>query len=185
MKKLLKKFDSIIMALGEVLVGILLLIDPIRFTAVIIIGVGILLAVYGGLSVLAYFKSAPEEAAKGQDLTKGICVLAGAAFCIFRSEWFSVTFPLMTILYGIGILITGIAKVQWAVDMLRMKKKLWYFPAVGATLTLIVAVVVIRNPFETMAVLWTFTAIALIVEAVVDLLGLVFEGKGPEGYTAQ
>ena len=182
MRKLLKKFDSFIMALGEVLVGILLLVDPVRFTTAIIIGVGILLAVYGGLSVYAYFRSAPEEAARGQDLTKGLCVLAGAAFCIFRSEWFSMTFPLLTMLYGVGILVTGLAKVQWAVDMLRMKMKLWYFPAAGAALTLIVAGVIIQNPFETTEILWTFAGIALIVEAVVDLLGLVYEGKGPEGY---
>ncbi len=49
-------------------------------------------------------------------------------------------------------------------------------------LTLIVAVVVLRNPFATTAVLWTFTAVSLIVEAVVDLLGLVFEGKGIDGF---
>ena len=66
MRKLLKKFDSFIMALGEVLVGILLLVDPVRFTTAIIIGVGILLAVYGGLSVYAYFRSAPEEAPGGR-----------------------------------------------------------------------------------------------------------------------
>ena len=182
MKKILQKFGSIILALGEVLVGVLLLIDPAGFTVGIIAGVGMLLTALGVFLVRAYFKADPEEAAMGQNLMKGLGALTGGIFCIFRSDWFIVTFPLLAMFYGIIILITGIMKVQWAVDMVRLKKKLWYFPAAGAALTLIVAVVVLRNPFATTAVLWTFTAVSLIVEAVVDLLGLVFEGKGIDGF---
>lgn len=180
MKKALKKIDSFVLALGEAAVGILLLINPVGFTVAIIVGIGFLLALMGVLSVLAYFRTEPEEAAKGQSLMKGLFALAGGAFCIFRSDWFIVTFPLLAILYGIVILATGIAKVQWAVDMLRLKRKQWYFPALGAAITLTAAMVVLGNPFGTTAVLWMFTAISLIVEAVFDLVGMVLEGKGDD-----
>lgn len=178
MKKVLKKIDSFILAIGEAAVGILLLINPVGFTVAIIAGVGLLLAVTGAVSILAYFRADPEEAAKGQSLMKGLCALGGGAFCIFRSDWFIAAFPLLAVLYGIVILVTGIAKVQWAVDMVRLKKKQWYFQALGAAITLIAAAVVLGNPFGTTAILWMFTAISLIVEAVVDLVGMVLEGKG-------
>ncbi len=178
MKKMIKeRLVNILMALGEILVGILLLIDPLGFTAGIITGIGILLIVLGTIEVLAYFKEEPAEAVKGQKLTKGLCALIGGAFCIFKSDWFIVTFPLLTIVYGIGILLTGITKVQWAVDMLRMKIRLWYYAAVSAAVTLVVAVVILMNPFATTAVLWTFIAVALIVEAVVDILAMIFAEK--------
>lgn len=180
MKKWKDKLVNIIMALAEVLVGVLLLIDPLGFTAGIITGIGILLIVLGTIATLGYFKAEPLEAVKGQKLTKGLCALAGGAFCIFQSDWFIVTFPLLTILYGVGILLTGITKVQWAVDMLRLKIKVWYYAAVSAAVTLAVAVVILMNPFATTAVLWTFIAISLIVEAAVDIVAIFFAGKKAE-----
>lgn len=168
---------NIIMALGEILVGVLLLVNPLRFTAGIITGIGILLIAFGTMAVFAYFKTEPLEAAMGQQLTKGLCILIAGTFCIFKSNWFIITFPLLTILYGIGILLTGITKVQWAVDMLRLKRGPWYYAALSAAVTLVVAAVTLMNPFTTAAVLWTFIAVSLIVEAVVDIVAVVFSAR--------
>lgn len=183
MNRFKDRLVNIIMALGEMLVGILLLINPLDFTAGIITGIGILLIALGTVWLLNYFKEEPSEAVKGQKLTKGLCALTGGAFCIFQSEWFIVTFPLLTIVYGIGILLTGITKVQWAVDMLRMKIQLWYYGAISAAVTLVAAVVILMNPFTTTAILWTFIGVSLIVEAAVDLLAIFFAGRNREGNT--
>lgn len=180
MKNWKDKLVNMIMALGEVLVGILLLIDPLVFTAGIITGIGMLLIALGTIWTLAYFKAEPLEAVKGQKLVKGLCAFTGGAFCIFQSNWFIVTFPLLTILYGVGILLTGITKVQWAVDMLRLKVGIWYWAAISAAVTLVAALVILMNPFATTAVLWIFIAIALIVEAVLDILSIFFSGKKQE-----
>ena len=171
MKLIRERLVNILMAAGEILVGILLLINPLGFTAGIIAGIGML------LTALGYFREEPLEAVKGQKLTKGLCAFAGGAFCIFKYEWFIATFPLLTILYGIGILLTGITKVQWAVDMLRMKVKLWYYAAISAAVTLLVAMVILMDPFTTTAVLWNFIAVGLIVEAVADILAMFFSAK--------
>jgi len=61
------------------------------------------------------------------------------------------------------------------VDMIRLKMRRWYWPAIGAGLSLLVAVVILLNPFGTLATLWVFTGIALIAEAVVDVLTLIFD----------
>ena len=177
MKLIRERLVNILMAAGEILVGILLLINPLGFTAGIIAGIGMLLTALGTLWVLGYFREEPLEAVKGQKLTKGLCAFAGGAFCIFKYEWFIATFPLLTILYGIGILLTGITKVQWAVDMLRMKVKLWYYAAISAAVTLLVAMVILMAPFTTTAVLWNFIAVGLIVEAVADILAMFFSAK--------
>lgn len=180
MKARLRKSGNVVMALGEVLVGILLMINPLGFTMGIIIGMGALLVATGGVLVIAYFKAEPERAALEQNLTKGLCALLAGVFCIFRSGWFLAAMELLVMFYGVVILFTGIAKVQWAVDAIRMKRDKWQFRACGAAVTLVVAAVVLMNPFKTTAILWTFTGISLIIEAVLDLLTLVFAGKGSE-----
>ena len=61
--------------------------------------------------------------------------------------------------------------------MLRMKVKLWYYAAISAAVTLLVAMVILMDPFTTTAVLWNFIAVGLIVEAVADILAMLFSAK--------
>jgi len=48
---------------------------------------------------------------------------------------------------------------------------------IGAVLTLGFAVLILLNPFATTAILWTFIAVSLIVEAAVDILTYIFDKK--------
>lgn len=173
MDKLNPIFGKVLLCVCEVLVGILLLINPVGFTTAIIKTAGVLLIVVGALEIYRYFRIVPEIAFREQGLAKGLCLALGGLFCILRSKWFIVTFPLMTILYGIVILITGIVRIQWTVDMLRMKTEHWYLAAIGAVLSLVFAVVILTNPFGMTTFLWTFVAISLIVDAVADLVVLI------------
>ena len=91
-----------------------------------------------------------------------------------NSHWFIAAFPLLTVLYGIGTLVTGIAKVQWMTNRIRLKAKRWFLMGLSAALTIVCAVIILYNPFSSTAVLWTFIAITLIVEAVVDVIATIF-----------
>ena len=177
MKLLKNNLSPVLVALAQLVVGIVLLSRPEDLTALVIMIVGILLMVGGLVSVVRYFRTEAEKAAVGQELAKGLCMIAAGAFCAFRSGWFMETFAVLAMLYGIVILVTGISKVQWTVDMLRLKKPKWYFAAIGAVLTLGCGVLVVLNPFQTANALWIFLGIALIVEAVVDGVALIFRLK--------
>lgn len=168
---------NLVMCIAEILIGILLLIDPVGFTSGILIAAGIILALFGIRYAVRYFRKDPEEAAEETGLAKGlVCLLAGL-FCAFKSEWFIATFPILTVIYGVATLLTGIGKVQWAVDMLRQKQKYWFIALIGAVLTLGVAALILSNPFSSTAFLWTFIAVSLILEAVVDILTFIFGKK--------
>lgn len=112
-----------------------------------------------------------------EDPEKGLLFALLGIFCMFKSEWFIVTFPILTVFYGILTLMTGISKVQWAVDMLRRKQKYWFIAIIGAALTLVFAILILCNPFSGTAILWTFIAVSLIVEAIVDILSFIFGRK--------
>lgn len=168
---------EIVMCLCEIVCGILLLINPVGFTSSIIIIFGVVLAISGIGSVVSYFRADPYEAMRGQLLTRGLALLTVGLFCSFKSHWFIVTFPLLTILYGVGTLAAGFVKTQWAVDAIRRKDRYWGWMALGAALSLLFAVLILSNPFSSTAVLWSFVAISLIVEAVLDLIAVIFGRK--------
>lgn len=180
MRLLKENIGGITMCIFELLVGILLLINPVNFTSGIIIALGVLFLPIGIIEILVYFHLDPLEAAKRQSLTKGIVVILAGLFCIFKTNWFIVTFPLLTIMYGVIILFMGVAKIQWAVDMLRMKKQNWFLAAIASGLCMAIAIIILMSPFESTLFFWRFIAVALIVEAVLDILALVFAKRKKE-----
>lgn len=167
---------SILLGLFELLVGILLLVNPVGFTSGIIIAAGAVLLIMGLAAIVNYFRMTPEFAASSQSLLKGLVLLVAGGFCAFRSEWFTAAFPILTFLYGVIILLTALRKVQWAVDAIRLKLP-WGVTAISAAASLLFAIVILANPFTTTTVLWRFTGIALIAEAVIDIMTLLVKRK--------
>ena len=168
---------NLIICIGEILIGALLLINPIGFTSAVLIALGVLLVVLGATRLVGYFRAAPEVAAQGGGLVTGLLFVLVGLFCIFRWEWFVVTFPILTVVYGVLTLANGINKLQWAVDAWRLGQRYWYVAMIGAALTLVFGALIVFNPFTTTTVLWTYIAVSLIVEAVLDIVSLVLWKK--------
>lgn len=168
MNKLKNKKGELIVSLVELVIGILLLIKPVGFTSGIIVIIGLLLAAQGIRSIVKYFKMKPAEASKEQLLSKGLIGTMVGLFCVFRSQWFIATFPVLTMLYGVMILLLGMSKIQKMADMLRLKEKYWYLAGIAAALSIIFAIIILANPFASTAALWIFVAISVIAEAILD-----------------
>ena len=177
MKNFKTRPSGIIFCLFEIVIGILLLISPVGFTTGIICALGIALMAAGIMSIVQYIKANPKEAEKGQYLTKGLLALLVGCFCAIKSHWFIVTFPALSILYGVGVLVAGLAKVQFAFDMIRQRNKKWFLGFISAAVSIICAVVILKNPFTSAEILWMFTSISLIVEAVFDAVALIMSRK--------
>ena len=172
-----RNLSSMAMSLVELIIGILLLVNPIGFTSGIIIAFGVVLMIMGIHKTVKYFRTEPEEAVVSQILVKGLLMLLAGVFCAFNSHWFIATFPVFTLVYGVVILITGITKVQWTIDIIRMKRSKWFWAAISAAISIVCGVVIITSPFSTTAVLWMFIGISLIVEAVFDMIGSIFGNR--------
>ena len=182
MKKFFTDIGSLLGGLFELLVGILLLINPAGFTRGIIIAAGIVLGVMGIRLIVQYFSVNALEAARSRALVKGLCALLAGLFCVFKSQWFVATFPILTVIYGIILLILGLGKAQITCDMLRLHLQKWFLDAASAVLTLACAVIILLNPFEATAVLWIFIGVTLIVEAVLDIVIALFCKGGNESF---
>ena len=175
--KRMNNIKGIAGSLAEIVIGILLLISPAGFTTGIITAVGICMLAAGIFTVIGYFRTEAGEAAKQQLLLKGLAAVLAGAFCTFKAHWFIVTFPALSMIYGAAILVVGLGKVQLAFDMLRMKKSRWYLGLISAVISVICAVIILSDPFTSAAVMWMFTGITLIVEAIVDIVALIFSGR--------
>ena len=167
-------------ALIELVIGVLLLINPAGFTTGIIVGLGVLLALWGAMSTAQYFMTKAEEAAHEQGLAKGLVLLMAGLSCVLCSDWLVSVFPLLTVLYGILLLLLSTLKVQTAVDMLRLHRENWVFAAGSALLCVAAALFTLLNPFGTRTLVWVLMGIALIGEAVLDVLAVFFKRKATD-----
>lgn len=164
------KTGSILTCIIEIVVGVLLLINPVGFTSGIIIGAGVLLALGGVLSIVRYFMVKPEIAMQKQLMFKGLTVILAGAVCITKYDWFLNAFPLLTVLYAGAMLVLAAAKLQKMADLRRMNLPRWYLPGISAVLAAVLAAIILINPFGAVAAVWTFVAISLIAEAIVEII---------------
>lgn len=176
--KATSKLGSIALAACEIVVGILLLIDPVSFTKTILAVLGGILILMGAASVIQYFRASPTRAATGKGLARGCIEAALGLFCITKNGWVMATFPVLTVVYGVVTLISGFTKLQWTVDMARLKMKKWGASAISAGVTLLCSFIILAQPFYTTTVLWKFIGAALIIEAVVDLVAAFLAKPG-------
>ena len=129
------------------------------------------------MSIVRYFRAHPAEAAREQSLARGLGMLLVGGFCVFNAGWFIQTFPVLTMLYGVLLLFSGLYKVQRAVDILRLKIDGVFWTGLSAVTTLLFAIVILLNPFATVSALWIFIGIILIGEAGLDIAALVLSQK--------
>lgn len=172
MKALKENFSTILIGIAELVVGILLIIDPKKFTDGIIITLGLALNVLGVLAIIKYFRSKPEEAVLGQQLFKGLMCISIGLFCVLNFSWFTKYNEIMSLMYGAALFLIGLSKIQWASDIIRLKKGNCLYPALGAALSIILGIIIIANPFG--EGLSTFTAIALIAGGAYDFFSLIY-----------
>jgi len=169
--------SSLTLALAELIVGILLLISPTGFTRGILMVSGALLAVLGLWSVIRYFRTEAAAAAREQTLARGLAMLLIGLFALLQADWLLGIFPVLTVLYGAASLLTGLYKVQRAVDIRRLGLGDGLWPAVSALATLVFSAIILLNPFATVNALWVFTGLVLVGEAALDILSCISRRK--------
>jgi len=113
MKNRLHRYESFLLAVIEMAIGILLLIRPIGFTNAVIMCVGAFSVIHGLMSLISYCRNQIQNPGESHAIVKGLSLIAVGMFCLFHSEELLAAFPVITALYGVLILLTGFYKLQW------------------------------------------------------------------------
>lgn len=174
MKTIKQSLGDIVIYCAELALGVLLLVNPVKFTTLILRVTGGALILIGLIAVISYFRLRPEAAMLEHDLSKGLILLAVGIFGLLKTNWVLTVFPALTVLYGVLSLIVGFMKIQGTIDLIRLRVGGWGFAALNAVLTILVSVIVLVNPFTTTVILWRFMAISMIVVSVLDIAALIF-----------
>lgn len=172
-------FDLMIIVL-ELVVGFILIINPDAFTRGVIISFGVLLMLFGVVSIIQYFRTEPQMAALQKKLAQGVGSLVMGLVLGIRSQWFVEFFPMLTSLYGIALLAVAIVKLQRIVDFLRLKQRGWYLEGIGTLLLTVSGILLLVNPFTTVKYVWILIAVVLFLDAALTLATIIVSSREKE-----
>lgn len=163
----------------EVIVGILLLLNPEGFTRMVIIVFGIVLVFFGIVNLIRYVKDSKEGAGYAGKLVGGILALVFGLICIFASGWIIGLISIIAVIYAIILIIAGVMKIQSFVQVKKadMVNGGTYLMLVSGIIMIVFGVILLFRPFGTIEVLLRIAGIIALVEAVLDVISLIMSAK--------
>ena len=170
---------SLMLAVCELLLGILLLVNPVGLTSFVITALGVIVLILGALHLYQYIRLPREEAAKTWKLAIGTGLLAIGISVIVNQPWMVEMLGTLTTLYGIITLAAAFMKLQITVDALRGKRPYWYLMAISFLMTAVLATLLFVGTFAESAV-WIMTGIILILLAVLDVVYFILGRRKKE-----
>lgn len=178
MASLKKNIPVILFILFELIVGILLLVNPEAFTKAVIIFFGIVMVVIGIVYIIRYLreKNTPQES-KGTTLVLAIIALVIGLICIVLTNVIIGIFAMVAILYGVILIISGIFKIKAYHDSKKEGYSVSFLMLLSAVIAVVLGVIIVINPFTSFYLLWMFIGLALIIEAVIDLIAVIMAKK--------
>ena len=180
MKFIKENLLTVITSATLFVVGMLLLINPVTFAVVLIRITGALLIVWGAFDFFRYFRTSPEEAAKGSNFYSGMTLSAVGIFCLFGADWFIKVFPVLAVLYGLFEIFVSFRLFQRMMDSMRQKRPLWYFKGITAGVTFIFGMIIVCNPEMTMINVWVFTGVTMMIEGILNAVTAIILSKPKE-----
>ena len=171
MKRILEsqKF-FIVLSVLYIVTGIVILVWPGITLDFLGKAVGIGLLVIGLTHVILYFIRDHMSTIMQMDLTTGVIYASLGAFILMHTDFVEMAIPFAV---SILLLIGAMTKVQYSIDMHRLRVKRWYLLLIAAILIGIVGVLLLYNPFKT-AVLITMIAVSLIVDGFLNICSILF-----------
>lgn len=176
MKNLKVNLFSVFVPVMEVIIAFLLITSPTGLMRGIVTTIGLCLIICGVGNIFRYFKADARTAALQQNLAKGIVQAVAGLILGVWSEAVIGIFPAMTVVFGIGLLIAGVMKIQRVADIIRLKKN-WYLEGVSALLLFLFGILAIVNPFGTVTFVWGVIAAGLFLDAVLSIASLILVAK--------
>ena len=164
--------DVVWSSIAYLILGFLLLIKPGTALVTVVHILAIVAAVMGIVSLVSYFKD--KYSAGNGGVIKGVVYLLIAAFLYFGAGFIISIVP---IIFGILIVISGIVKLQEALDMMKYRASGSITVLIISILSLVLGVLILINPFGTAELLFRIIGIALIYNGVSDLLTVFYFSK--------
>ena len=165
-------------AVALLICGLVLLLMPELTLVTIANVIGILVIMIGAFFLIGYFLR-KELAAGNNDLIKGLVIVCIGIFICVKSE---LVVSVLPVVLGIGVVLSGILKLQHAFDLKRMGFDTWVRIGLTAAVNIFIGLIVILNPFSTVAWLMRLVGIGFLFSGVTDLITTIYVSKKASEY---
>ena len=173
MRIVFRSVPSIIMILFELFVGIMLFRDPTGFTNRVVVLFGIFMLVLGVMDLIKAYRFKTVYGPDKAYLAGAIADLVLGMICILGSKILLGVFPMLVVLYGIFLIITGFYKGRNYFSLRRAGFRPHLLALISAAAAIVLGVILVLHPGSTAETLWSFAGVVLIVEALLDLIAAV------------
>lgn len=157
---------SIITIIASLIIGVILLIRPEETLRYISLFCGATLIALGAAAWISYFSKTKSTL---QAILGTVSAVAGIVICIKYESIISA----IIFLFGLFILISGIVDLFTAIDARKFRFSSWIVSLILSAATVILGLLVVFNPFDSMLGLTRLLGVGLILYAVMDLIALV------------
>lgn len=150
-----------------IIFGIILLIFPQTTAATLGYVLGGILILMGIGYIISYFTTDMTTTLFGYDLVSGLALIGAGAFVCWRVD---LVIGLIPILLGLCVLISGVSKLQRAIDLLRLHYDGWFFVLIFSLLNIVIAAVLLFKSQQSGVVLMMLLGAMLIFSGLTDLI---------------
>ncbi len=165
------KRELIFANIAVIVLGILIVIFPESSTLIICRAVGVVLTIWGFFRIGFYFIHRIETAFGSFGLVQGVAILGFGIYFLISPESLA---SFLTVILSIVLIVGGAMKLQYGIDLARVRVKYWWIPLAVAGVMLTLGIIAIIDPFGVAKNLMLFIGISLIVNGITDLLAIVF-----------
>ena len=156
------KWDKSITALLAIVVGVLFIVLPESSSEVLCLISGVVLMTAGVVAIIAFvcygfFFS-------GHALISGIALILSGLFCIVNP---GVVKGLLTVIFGIFIVIDGSTSVADSIECARAHVRGWVGMLILSVIAVVLGILVMFGPFDTVMI---FAGVSLIVDGLCDIV---------------
>lgn len=171
MKTLKKiKWNVIISSVIYVALGVILLLWPEKMARNICYVIGVIAVAVGIVNLIDYIRKDYSVDAYRYNLVYGLVFILFGVFVFVKVD---TVVSIIPFLLGFAVTISGLLKLQNAVDLVRMKYKGWGAVMIVSVLNIAFGVVLIMNPFDSAMVLFICIGIGMIYSGVSDLIATI------------
>ena len=171
MKTLKKiKWNVIISSVIYVALGVILLLWPEKMARNICYVIGVIAVAVGIVNLIDYIRKDYPVDAYRYNLVYGLVSILFGVFVFVKVD---TVVSIIPFLLGFAVTISGLLKLQNAVDLVRMKYKGWGAVMIVSVLNIAFGVVLIMNPFDSAMVLFICIGIGMIYSGVSDLIATI------------
>ena len=172
------RWGTFVSSLLTIIVGILLVALPESSSHILCILVGILFLLSGVFGIAGYFV---RHISDMTDFVFGFVEIALALWLFIAPDS---ALKVLMVVFGVLLLLRAFAGMGHAMESYKRNAKFWWTGLIVSLLTLVLAIIVLCNPFGTLRILMIVAGIAFIYNGISDMM-VMFRTMDSEKHSEQ